>query len=1216
MIRKIISTIVAFILVCCIYNFDSKSIFMYSNVSAVTLEYNGNNDLFIVSPKCHNGYGTIKIDALNKDKITSYIEIPEYITILNETKKYKITEIESNVFQGNTIIETIRIPSSISIDANAFKNCTNLKTVEFYEDEVTDGTISIGANAFDGCSSLEDIIFDGNTESKVEYIGGNALKDTPWLNNAFNIENNSYVEGNAYRKYLAINDWLLDYMSPTNSRYLEIPSYIHNLPDELFSNGNDKYEYITDIVLSADMDYIGENSLENTGWYKCWYEEKYKKISESMTNSDFEEYLSEKIDDFDFMYLALNDLYNNPKYIYSCSLKAINMIDAIQSIENNEILYCKINNISFPNTVQGLHTKLFYNNQFIKTVIIPDQVKRISKSCFSGCSNLTTINGMNKVEYIDDQAFSSCNRLKEVYLPNTIKKIGSQAFSNCNDLTTILLDNMDSYGINLKISSNTFDGNENITNVKLLNSNSNFEKTDFENLKSTELDIENFFVSDGENSDTIYCFISTTDTKYVFQSQLTSALQNSIFMQNIVDECIQDTILNDFNLTPQIIEQLTDVEKVVLIDTWRRNNIIYGYLSLNGSIIAGQSIEGCILKNYGVCAGFARFANKLSEALGLSSCYVRGGNEEDKFIHAWNIVYISDSYNDDGSSLNGWYHWDIGWNKTLLVSSSTIINRNAHHYFEIEYGNSLVNSLPDKECLIQDYPLYNIKINTYNGINISNISIGRYLNIDNNEEFYSLAEALGEDISPVFSNFDLLQNDYCIRLILEDKEYPIPIDLNDIEENDIIGHFKEFKYSIKKSSLNNNQIQLNLTNNTDKKLFDVDFKENILNSNNTYVIKTSYELDGQNYDLDEFNITSDTKQISVPLIDDANYKLELYVNDICINIIDNFDSSFNIHDKANVYDNSEYVLPYTIYYTPLTDNINPKIQWSTYVDGDVSLDGNLASNDLLCLKQYLLGFYSFIQTGANSSISINNGKTENDANIEANNLTINGNMTSKGKLELFSHGGNINGELNANESYISSGINHKSVGNDTTGVELLLNDDEITQIYFSTEITEEDVIIYDSNPNIEKDNLELNTNIICNDNLNITANNSLNLNSAIKSIGDISIVGDVKNTHNSIIYSSQGNIIIDGKDINYNGIIYAPQGKVTIIGTYNVNIRGTIIADEIEIITPNLNFDIANNYNNDYLLDDLQLFLADMIYDGQLKTNDFLKMKRILLGLL
>lgn len=97
MIRKIISTIVAFILVCCIYNFDSKSIFMYSNVSAVTLEYNGNNDLFIVSPKCHNGYGTIKIDALNKDKITSYIEIPEYITILNENKKYKITEIESNV---------------------------------------------------------------------------------------------------------------------------------------------------------------------------------------------------------------------------------------------------------------------------------------------------------------------------------------------------------------------------------------------------------------------------------------------------------------------------------------------------------------------------------------------------------------------------------------------------------------------------------------------------------------------------------------------------------------------------------------------------------------------------------------------------------------------------------------------------------------------------------------------------------------------------------------------------------------------------------------------------------------------------------------------------------------------------------------------------------------------------------------------------------------
>lgn len=152
MIKKIISEILMFCLICNIFMFsiDKTSVFICFKSSAMTLEYDEENTIFSISNKSHNGYGTIKIDALNKDKITSYLEIPEYIIDTEKDKKYRVSEIKGDVFQGNTVIETIRIPSSISIDANAFKNCTNLKTVELYEDEVTDGTISIRANAFDG----------------------------------------------------------------------------------------------------------------------------------------------------------------------------------------------------------------------------------------------------------------------------------------------------------------------------------------------------------------------------------------------------------------------------------------------------------------------------------------------------------------------------------------------------------------------------------------------------------------------------------------------------------------------------------------------------------------------------------------------------------------------------------------------------------------------------------------------------------------------------------------------------------------------------------------------------------------------------------------------------------------------------------------------------------------------------------------------------------
>lgn len=154
MIKKIISRILILNLISSIFilGFDNTPINTYLKTFATNLNYSqkDKNNMFTISNSDHNGYGSISISNIKTDKITSYIQIPEYVTMLDENKTYKITEIESNVFQGNTVIETIRIPSSISIDANAFKNCTNLKTVEFYEDEVIDGTISIGANAFDG----------------------------------------------------------------------------------------------------------------------------------------------------------------------------------------------------------------------------------------------------------------------------------------------------------------------------------------------------------------------------------------------------------------------------------------------------------------------------------------------------------------------------------------------------------------------------------------------------------------------------------------------------------------------------------------------------------------------------------------------------------------------------------------------------------------------------------------------------------------------------------------------------------------------------------------------------------------------------------------------------------------------------------------------------------------------------------------------------------
>lgn len=87
------------------------------------------------------------------------------------------------IISGSTLVsykgndEIITIPYNCSSIANgAFKNNKTIKTV-YIEKELE----KIGDSAFEGCTSLENVVA-GNGVYGI-YIGKNAFKDTPWLNN-------------------------------------------------------------------------------------------------------------------------------------------------------------------------------------------------------------------------------------------------------------------------------------------------------------------------------------------------------------------------------------------------------------------------------------------------------------------------------------------------------------------------------------------------------------------------------------------------------------------------------------------------------------------------------------------------------------------------------------------------------------------------------------------------------------------------------------------------------------------------------------------------------------------------------------------------------------------------------------------------------------------------------------------------------------------------
>ena len=111
-------------------------------------------------------------------------------------------------------------------------------------------------------------------------------------------------------------------------------------------------------------------------------------------------------------------------------------------------------------TVSAIGEYAFYNNDYIREIILPDSIIEIGecafadsnmlnsvtlgKNCkiiglqaFEGCNVLAEINLSNKLETIDDLAFNGCVRLDEFNAPASLKSIGVGAFDNCEQLIMI-----------------------------------------------------------------------------------------------------------------------------------------------------------------------------------------------------------------------------------------------------------------------------------------------------------------------------------------------------------------------------------------------------------------------------------------------------------------------------------------------------------------------------------------------------------------------------------------------------------------------------------------------------------------------------------------------------------------------------------------------------------------------------------------------------------
>lgn len=88
--------------------------------------------------------------------------------------------------------------------------------------------------------------------------------------------------------------------------------------------------------------------------------------------------------------------------------------------------------------LQNIGSSAFANTA-ITEITIPEGIRYLDESTFSGCKQLQKVSLPETLMLIEDYVFNGCNLLSEITIPESVTEIGSCVFQNCDSLKEITI---------------------------------------------------------------------------------------------------------------------------------------------------------------------------------------------------------------------------------------------------------------------------------------------------------------------------------------------------------------------------------------------------------------------------------------------------------------------------------------------------------------------------------------------------------------------------------------------------------------------------------------------------------------------------------------------------------------------------------------------------------------------------------------------------------
>lgn len=422
---------------------------------------------------------------------SSIVRVPAYISYNGGT--YTVRSLEDSVFVGNTFVEEITLPATLSklgkfsnmlllkkvtlkcsaikeIPAYAFSYCEKLEEIVFpsgmKDIAIGEGAfkycrklrgdisgleiVSLGKDAFYCCNSLEEVILGKNFSYYHHsmfngYCEGIVTVD-PENKKFYSIGGDLFerVEcpDTGYQSYYG--DILLRHRSNHLETLYEVPENVGIIGKFAFANS-----WLKTIILSDNTYRIEDKAFYSCDWLTLLVD-KNPEITVGKNAFELCYSFGTVKHEYDYSQRPYTSAYKDvqnvkERYLSDCVVRIGGMS---YFIYNNEakLFSCTETTpeVIIPDTVNGLPVTEILNYAFrttlaIKKVTVPDSVKKIHSMAFYNSGIVDLIIG-DGTEILEPLCFADCKALQSVTIGKGLKAINHDAFMGCADLGTITVD--------------------------------------------------------------------------------------------------------------------------------------------------------------------------------------------------------------------------------------------------------------------------------------------------------------------------------------------------------------------------------------------------------------------------------------------------------------------------------------------------------------------------------------------------------------------------------------------------------------------------------------------------------------------------------------------------------------------------------------------------------------------------------------------------------